>query len=383
MSRPEGTDIGVVLLMDSLPVGGAESLLLSVLSGLDRERFRPSVLCIRRPGDMAARYVEAGIPVHVLGHRRAAHLATPSRLIAHLRRSDTDLLLLTNHHAAQFFGPSCARLAGVTASVVSVHMTGGKSIGIPTLPRLAIEQLALFDALVAVSDQQVDYLRAEEGFGSRPWRQTRVEVISNGVSARERPDADARARARAALGLAPDDEAVGIVAALRSEKAHDVFLRAGAEIVSARPQARLVVIGDGELRPELESHAAELELGDRVLFAGYRSDARDLLPALDVSCLTSVQETFPIAPLEALEAEVPVVMTDCGDMGRFIDDGVTGYLVPVGDHAALAERVCALLADPERRRAFGAAGRARVHRDFNIETTVARYAALFEELVSA
>lgn len=375
--------IGVVLLMDSLPVGGAESLLLSVLSGLDSERFRPSVLCLRSPGDMAPRFRAAGVPVHVLGHRRARHLLTPTRLVSHLRRNGTDVMLLTSHHGAQFFGPICARLAGVAATVVSVHMTGGKTIGLPTLPRIGMEQLRLSRALVAVSDQQVDYLRAEEGLGSRPWRTTRVAVISNGVSRRPLPDSAAIAAARAALGLDDDEQAVGIVAALRSEKAHEVFLRAGADIVRTRPRTRLVLIGDGDRRDALEATAAELSLGDRVLFAGYRSDARDLVAGFDVSCLTSIQETFPIAPLESLEAGVPVVMTDCGDMGRFIDHGGSGWLVPVGDHRALAERVLSLLDDAEQRRAFGVVGRARVHRDFSLDATVSAYADLFAELVAA
>jgi glycosyltransferase involved in cell wall biosynthesis len=373
--------IRVMLLMDSLPVGGAESLLLSVLSGLDRDRFAAEVLCIRSAGEMAPRFVQAGVPVYVLGSRRAQHLTTPTRLVSWLRTRRVDVLMLTSHHAAQFFGPTAAKLAGVPATVVSVHMTGGKSIGLPTLPRIGIEQLALVDALVAVSHEQLEYLASEEGLSSRPWRSTRTEVIPNGVSTEPRPGVQERYAARESLGIAADDEAVGILAALRSEKAHDVFLRAGALVVARRPRARLVLIGDGERRAELEALAAELGLADRTIFAGYRPDARALIPALDVTCLTSVQETFPIAPLESLEAGVPVVMTDCGNMGRFIDEGTTGHLVPVGDHDALAERVTGLLDDPARRRRYGDAGREAVHTRFSLEATVSAYERLFADLV--
>jgi glycosyltransferase involved in cell wall biosynthesis len=380
MPRRDDGRIGVLLLMDSLPIGGAESLLLSVLSGLDRDRFAPEVLCLREPGDMAPRFVSAGVPVFVLGSRRAEHLLTPSSLVRWFRKRRVGIVMLTSHVAAHAFGPIAARAAGVDATVVSVHMTGGKRIGLPTLPWHAMQQMPLIDALVAVSQQQLDYLVAEEGFRSRPWRKTRTEVISNGVSIREAPGATERYAARETLGLAPNDEAAGIVAALRTEKAHEVFLEAGAKIIAARPAARLVLIGEGERRADLEALAGRLGIAERTMFAGYRPDARDLLPALDVTCLTSVQETFPIAPLESLEAGVPVVMTDCGDMGRFIDEGVTGHLVPVGDSTALAERVCELLEDPATRARMGQAGRAQVAERFSLDRTISSYEELFTEL---
>jgi len=368
--------------MDSLPIGGAESLLLSVLSGLDRDRFAPEVLCLRTPGAMAPRFVAAGVPVFVLGHRRAQHLLTPSSLVRWFRKRRASIVMLTSHVAAHAFGPTAARAAGVDGTVVSVHMTGGKRLGLPTLPWHAMQQMPLVDVLVTVSQQQLDYLVEEERFRSRPWRQARTEVISNGVSIREAPGAAARYAARESLGVAPDDEAVGIVAALRAEKAHEVFLEAGAKIVAARPAARLLVIGEGERRDELEALAGRLGIAERTIFTGYRPDARDLLPALDVACLTSVQETFPMAPLESLEAGVPVVMTDCGDMGRFIEDGVTGYLVAVGDDSALAARVCELLADPALRRRLGETGRMQVTRRFSLDRTIRAYERLFSELAS-
>jgi len=382
MPRRDDGRIGVLLLMDSLPIGGAESLLLSVLSGLDRRHFAPEVLCLREAGEMAPRFVAAEVPVFVLGSRRAQHLLTPASLIRWFRTRRVSIVMLTNHVAAHAFGPTAARVAGVDGTVVSVHMTGGKSIGLPTLPWHAMQQMPLVDALVAVSQEQLDYLAEDEGLGSRPWRRPRTEVISNGVSIRDAPGATERYATREVLGLAPDDEAVGIVAALRAEKAHEVFLNAGARIIEARPAARLVLIGEGERRADLEALADRLGISDRTIFAGYRPDARDLIAALDVTCLTSVQETFPIAPLESLEAGIPVVMTDCGDMGRFIAEGITGHLVPVGDDRALAERVCELLADPVRRARMGKAGRAQVAERFGLDRTIFSYEQLFNELAA-
>jgi glycosyltransferase involved in cell wall biosynthesis len=93
-----------------------------------------------------------------------------------------------------------------------------------------------------------------------------------------------------------------------------------------------------------------------------------------------VKETFPISVLEAMAAGLPVIATDCGALGDIVGEGIEGYLVPVGDDAALAERLRGLLDDPELRARMGAAGRERAEREFAIERTVAGYEALITRL---
>jgi glycosyltransferase involved in cell wall biosynthesis len=187
-------------------------------------------------------------------------------------------------------------------------------------------------------------------------------------------------RARAALGLAPDDLVVGCVAALRPEKRHELLLGAAARLVPRHPRLRVVLLGSGEREGELRAAAAALGLADRVVFAGFRTDVVSLLPALDVKALASVQETYPVSVLEAMAAARPVVMTDPPGVPDIVVDGVSGFRVPVGDEAALADRLDRLLADPALRQGMGARGYERAAREFPIERTLAGYEELFRRL---
>jgi glycosyltransferase involved in cell wall biosynthesis len=379
MGRRAGP-VRVCMLTGAIPLGGAESLQLEVLAGIDRAAFRTEVLCLREPGQMAPRFEEAGVPVSVMGRRRWQHLLTVPALAAWLRERRIDVVLLTPHHAAMAVGPPAARLGGVRGTALGLHQIGGKDIGIPSLPPWGVELMPLIDALILLSRAQLDYLRAEERLDSRPWRRVRHAIIPNGVRVGPPPDAGDVRRARAALGLAPDDLVVGCVAALRPEKRHELLLGAAARLVPRHPRLRVVLLGSGEREGELRAAAAALGLADRVVFAGFRTDVVSLLPALDVKALASVQETYPVSVLEAMAAARPVVMTDPPGVPDIVVDGVSGFRVPVGDEAALADRLDRLLADPALRQRMGARGYERAAREFPIERTLAGYEELFRRL---
>ena len=379
MARREGP-IRVCMLTGVLPLGGAESLQLDVLSGIDREEFRTEVIAIREAGPMAPRFEAAGVPVSVLGRRRAQHVVTIPELARRFRRDRTDVVLLTPHHIPVYLGPLAARLGGVRGTALGLHQIGGKSIGIPSFPPGGIETVRLIDALILLSPAQLEYLKDEEGLDSRPWRRVRHAIIPNGVRVGPAPTPDDERRARGALGLAEDDLVVGIVAALRPEKSHETLLDAAARLVGRHPRLRVVLLGSGEREEALRARAGELGIGERTVFAGFRDDVASLLPAFDVKALTSVQETYPVSVLEAMAAARPVVMTDPPGVPEIVVDGETGYRVPVGDVDALADRLGRLLDDPALRREMGDRGYARARDEFPIERTLRRYESLFRTL---
>jgi glycosyltransferase involved in cell wall biosynthesis len=368
------------MLSDFIPLGGAESLQLSVLSGLDRSRFRAEVLCLREAGQMAPRFEAAGVPVTVLGRRRHQHLATVPLLARWFRRNRTEVVLLTPHHVPTYLGPLAARLGGVRGTALGLHQVGGKSIGIPSIPPRGVELGCLIDMLILLSEQQLDYLRAHEGLDSRPWRRVRHAIIPNGVRVGPAPTRDDELAARRELGLDPDDLVIGCLAALRREKDHELLLRAAARLVPEHPRLRVVLIGSGDREAALREAAAAAGISDRVLFAGFRPDATRLLAALDVKCLTSIQETYPVSVLEAMAAARPVVMTDPEGVPEIVLDGRTGFRVPVGDEDALVERLDELLREPRLRARMGSAGYERVATEFPIERTLRRYEELLSRL---
>ena len=171
-----------------------------------------------------------------------------------------------------------------------------------------------------------------------------------------------------ALGIAPSDRVVGILAVQRPEKDHATFLRAGRLVLDRMPDARLLVVGDGPMRPASEQLARELGLGDRVVFAGMRSDIPEILSLVDVMVLSSYTvECFPFSILEAMSAGVPAVCTAIGGLPEMIEDGVTGHLVAPRDPAGLAEAVLRILEPEGRAREMGVAARDRVASRFTLQ----------------
>ena len=371
----------VCMVTSTLPLGGAESLQMSVLGGLNRAGgYACQVLCLRTAGEMAPLFEDAGVPVTVHPRHRWQHLSTVPVLARWLRAQRIDVVLTTTHVPSLHLALVAARLARVKGTVLGLHQTGGRAIGLPSLPRRSVDLLFLLDALVLLSRHQLDYIRSSEGYGRLPWRRAPFAIIPNGVSVPAPAAKAARSEARAALGLPYDAQVVGCVAALRPEKDHETLLRAVSRLADTHPELRLVLVGSGPREHELRDDVSRRGLDGRVVFTGFRSDVDRLLPALDVFCLTSVQETYPVSVLEAMAAGVPVVMTDCEGVPDIVQEGRTGWKVPVGDDALLARRVSMLLDDPVMARTMGEAGRSRAASSYSLETTVERYGALFRAL---
>ena len=191
-----------------------------------------------------------------------------------------------------------------------------------------------------------------------------------------------RGQLRAELGMDPEALLVGIVARLVPIKRHECFLRAAAAVARRYPGCQFLVVGDGERRTELERLVRQLALKGQVHFLGWRQDLERIYADLDLVALTSANEGSPVSLIEAMASGRPVVATRVGGVPDLVEDGVTGLLVPPEDPAALVEAIGALLADPERRRIFGRAGRERVYPAFSAERLLGDVDQLYMELVS-
>src|SRR5262249_11167084 len=156
------------------------------------------------------------------------------------------------------------------------------------------------------------------------------------------------------------------------QKGHRYLLEAAALV----PEARFVIVGDGELRGELERQAHELGIGARVLFTGARDDIPDLLASFDVFAFPSLYERLCLAVIEAQAARVPVVATPVGGIRETVVDGETGFLVPPRDPQALAQAIHRLLDDRELARLMALEARARARERFSQDRMVARTLAL-------
>jgi glycosyltransferase involved in cell wall biosynthesis len=235
------------------------------------------------------------------------------------------------------------------------------------------------DALIAVSAEVRDDL-VRLGVAASE----RFTVVPVGLDLSAFLDDADRPRRRAALrqewNCATDDEVITLVARLVPIKRVDRFLRV-ARMLADRPRARFVVVGDGELRDQLAASDDARALGDRLVWAGFRRDMADVCFAADVVVLTSDNEGTPVSLIEAQAAAVPVVGTAVGGVASAVRDGETGIVAPVGDEAALARAIAAILDDGVLAARLGQAGRVHASSAFAVERLVDDLDRLYHQLL--
>jgi glycosyltransferase involved in cell wall biosynthesis len=287
-----------------------------------------------------------------------------------MRSRRIDAVVTVGAGDKMFWGRLAAKLAGVPVTVSALHSTGWPdSVG-----RLNRLLTPLTDGFIAVADAHGKHLVEYEHFPA-----SKVHVVYNGVDTIRFCPGDKQA-IRAELGLPPDSQVVAILAALRPEKNHELFLNGAAEIVARHPKTHFLIIGDGSLRPGLEQLAKQLGISHVTHFLGSRSDVHRVLQAVDVLGLTSHNEASPVSILEALSCGVPAVAADVGSVSETVVDGYTGRLFPAGDRRAYIDAVNELLEHVSLRTQLGANGRAEVIAKRSLDSMVYGYETLLERL---
>jgi len=343
--------------------GGQNQVLLTA-QGMAARGIAAPIAC-RGGGELAGRAGTAGAAVLPLPFRGDLWPPAIVALARALRRERPDALLLHDPHAVSA-GLVAARLAG------RVPLVAVRRVDFSLRGAFSRAKYRACDRVIAVS-QAIGSV-VERG-GVAP---SRLRLVYEGVP--DRTPAPGGAEALAALGVPAGAPVVGNVAALTGHKDHATLVEAMALLRPRAPEARLVIAGEGELRPALEAQVRERGLGDRVIFAGFRRDLDRLLPAFSIFCLSSRLEGLGTSLLDAMAFGLPVVATAAGGIPEAVEDGVTGRLAPPRDPAALAEALAELLRDEERRRIFGAAGRRRFLERFTADHMVAETLAVLGEV---
>lgn len=367
-SRPQRRQpLRTCFLLTSMPVGGAETLLLNLIGRLDRRIIQPEVICLKEPGPLGEELSQS-IPVHSHLLRGKYDARVLWRLRRRFRKSRADAVVTIGAGDKMFWGRLAARLTGVPVICSALHSTGWPD-GVGRMNRLLTP---LTDGFIAVAQDHAQFLINWEGFP-----RDRVFMIPNGVDTdRFRPNHAARATFRESLQVPENAPLVGIVAALREEKNHSQFVAAARDILRLIPDARFVIIGDGPTRSSIEEHIADLGLQRFIHLLGTRSDTPDILAALDVFVLTSKNEANPVSILEALSCAVPVVSTNVGSVHETVLDGQTGYLTKPGSSEETADSVIRLLGNKTLSASFGRNGREHVRNSWSLTAMVTGYERL-------
>jgi len=347
--------------------GGLEIHLLNLGAQLKKRGHR--VIVAGRPGRFVLTRAQAlGLETFEATVKRQGDWTDFGRLRDFFRREKVDVVHAHNQEDS-LVPAAAARLAGVPASFLSWHLpfpfrnrTRGRLI------------LALLHKRMIPISNSVRDMHLENGVAAH-----RMEVIHHGadVEALGALAADVPAR-RAALGLAPEDIAVGIIGRVAAEKGHRDLFEALKLLADTHPCLRAVVVGNGPDMPALRRDLALMGMAQKALFTGFRDDVSSVAAALDIVAVPSVwAEPSSPALLSAMALGKPVVATRVGGTAELVNDGETGLLVPPSDPAALAGAISRLAASPKERRDMGEAGRARAVAGFSMHDMVDRVEALY------
>lgn len=377
----------VAYLLASLRPGGAERQMLTLAERLPRDRFEVDFLVLIGQGDYDARATAAGAHIRVLGAP-----PTPGEgLVGSLRRR-AGMAMRYSHAAFRgrydivdaWLYPADV-LAAMTSIVTRtpVVISGRRNMAAhdrfgPLRPTIDRWTDRLCDAVVANSAAAAEFALASHGTDP-----SKLRIIRNGVEMIEPLTAEQRRSSRQVLGAGDDEVVIGCVGNYRDVKRQALLIDAFAELVHTRPELRLVLVGEGPMRPDLERQVAALDITDRVRLHGAVLDPRPLYGAFDVVVQASISEGMPNVLLEAASSGRPIVATAAGGSPEIIVDGLTGLLVPTEDRGALAAAMQRLVADPDLAGRLGAAARAHVSSAFGMERFVAEFGDLYDELAAA
>ncbi len=235
------------------------------------------------------------------------------------------------------------------------------------------------DALIAISPQVRHDVLATYGIGTN----ANVRLVPLGFDLKRLASIGQsdRERARAALGISATAFVITTVGRLTAIKQHSLFLEAAARVSERLPHALFLIVGDGELRADLEARTAAAKLGGAVRFLGWRGDLETIYASTDVFMLTSRNEGTPVALIEAMAAALASVSTDVGGVRDVIAESDTGTLVPFGDPDALRDAVLRFAESAELRRQVGVKARTSVLERYDLRRLVRDVGALYRELL--
>ncbi len=378
MTEP-GRATPVLVVAPSAVAGGAERALAGLVARLPDLGYAPSV-ALFEAGPLEEWLEEAACPTERAPFGRLRHPRDVARTLRALRRQARGTgarLVLGNTNVGHIYGGLAAASLRLPAvwwqQTIPSRRYGGPLMTRPLLDRLAARLPA---AVVVASSAEAAAAQRE----LTPRR--RVELVALGVDLQRVRAGAGRGpalRQREALG---DGPLIGMAGWIWPWKGQDVFVRAAAMLAAARPTARFVIVGgtgDGTFRTLLDDLVARLGLTGRLTFVGDRGDVYDWFDAMDVAVHASYGEAFGLVLVEAMALGTPVVATSAGGPSEIVEDGVSGLLVPPGDHEAMAAAITRAL-DPPTAARLGAAASTRAER-FSTDRMASSMAALLDDVL--
>lgn len=375
-------------VITKLELGGAQEVALYAVSHLDRSKFRP--ILVAGPGGLLTEEAKSlpDVDIHILSSltRRVhvlADLAAFVELICVFRRL-RPAIVHTHSSKAGILGRWAAWCARVPVIIHTVHGYGITPAQSYWLRRVLIllERMTGWITTYWIAVAQTDI---EKGVEWGLFDRTQASVVRPGIDPQPFQtvlSATTRHALRAEFGAGPDDYLVGTVACLKPQKAPEDFVAVAKRVCDVVPQARFVLIGDGDLRPRVESLIEQNGLDHRLYLAGWRRDVSTAMKSFDSFLLTSHWEGLPRVLLEARTIGLPVVATRVGGVAEVIAEGRHGWLSDAGDVDGLATQLIRVLQSRSGQLHRGLNSVEALPKEFHLEEMVKQYESLYDRFLN-
>lgn len=367
MGFPDGNTLKYTRILQVVycfGIGGSESVARDIALNMT-DGCTHGVAALEYDGPLRRTLEERNVRTFVINRQPEERISPMFRLWKAMRQFRPDIL--HTHHLYELF----YAWPGALLSRARIVHTEHEYFSLMTSKAcFRLRQLSRFcSAVTGVNEETSSFLRAKVGIPAH-----KVHTVVNGIDLRRFQQARL---AKKELGMSDDDLVAGIVARLHPVKDHAMLLDTFRFVVDQEPRAKLLIIGDGAERHNLEQQAEQLGLGGHVRFLGARSDVPDILQCLDVFVLSSKEEGLPLCILEAMAAAKPVIATNVGGIPTVVRPDDNGMLVVSGDSRAMANALLCLFNDNERRVRLGMNGRRLVEQRYDLKQSIAAYHSLY------
>jgi glycosyltransferase involved in cell wall biosynthesis len=368
----------ILYIIDNLEFGGGERVFLQLIKGLCAKY---DVSVIAHPGGLffqELEKVEVKIyPIDMIGRFCLKRLVEIRKII------NEEIVDIVHSQGAR---------SDFTARLVSFSGKRPKIISTVAMPVLGFD-VSVFKKMTYycadwITSPLVDrYLVVSKILKNHltihyPISPSRIEVIYNGIEVDQyRSDEALKCAWRNKNGFQKNDMLIVAIGRLVWQKGFEYLIECVSEIARTYPDVKILIVGDGPLRQRLEALSKELGVRDNVIFAGFRSDIKEILSAIDILVIPSILEGFPMITLEAMAMAKPIIATNIDGITEQIADGVNGILVPPKDPSALAKAVMQVLNDKELARTMGLVAREKVEQEFSVEKMVSETEKVYLSLL--
>lgn len=373
----------ILFIIDNIEFGGGERVFSQIIRGLNTDKFNTFVAS-RPGGTFAEKLREVGVQIEPLDMTSRYNLGNVLRLKKIIKTKNIQIVH-SQGGRADFYARIAAKIANAPILISSIAMlVEGYDVG--------ILRKSLYVFMDRWTEKWVDkFIILTEAL-----RRTLIErhnipqekiiKIHNGIEIEEyNPDLEEirnkKLEIRKEFGLKTDTPVIGAIGRLVWQKGFEYLIEAMSEVLKKYPDAKFLIAGEGPLKNRLVAESEKLSVVDRIAFAGFRSDVKEILASIDVLAMPSLLEGLPLVLLEAMAMAKTIVATRIDGITEVLEDGKTGLLVPAKNSHALADVLIEILKDKKKASLLGRNARKMAEEKFSVERMVRQTESVYEKLL--